>query len=626
MIYTISEKMESKTGKAKPGKKAPGWQKLEKIMSSKLGQSGSNKSTIKTELEGMDIDEILVAEDSIKKIGPELIKASKLSSLAIYEGGQENTVAKILKSMKFKAKTGINCYCTPKEEEIGLEPTSLPECSILKGGLADREFYISLSHHTMIDSNIRTTNLMLRFDPKVDKKMMLYPMLAIWDLFRVLIKAEGIDIERAAPFIPRNTYSAHINIFAIRTDKEDRGKIAEVCNTLLTTWPRAIRIILGYIGIYMPTELHVVMPGDKYSRYWHAGTVLYDHDQEGIHKYQVYQGIFTEHRKISTAQFKTYADIAPAASPGFSDKATFLVDLIRNGRNTIQDRVASLATNGIKLVSNVLSFSRSKYNKDISGRHCAAGALRGNCYRRQGEQGSRGRNLHPADHAESDPMGRPNGNLYIRHCSKEQVLKHTCISHILFFRQIMEVSLNAELFLPADNILKNRYPRSSPLLHTEIIIAQGAMRRFLEWNDARTVEDIRREENEVANRYNKEGSDMPIPPPFSFCMPFIQREAEQGQSKRDSPRTDIRWMPRSIKLEWGNLPTERQISHVIALLPTLNNLQIKENRAGIRVFKQGNNSHRTKEIQFEEPGKLIQFTHMGQVILVSNSQYLKPRI
>ena len=73
-------------------------------------------------------------------------------------------------------------------------------------------------------------------------------------------------------------------------------------------------------------------------------------------------------------------------------------------------------------------------------------------------------------------------------------------------------------------------------------------------------------------------------------------------------------MPRTVRMEWGNLTEDRQESFVSALIHILQGLCEPEHRANFRTVRQGCDAHKCKELQFLEPTKLEQFLHIGKAI------------
>lgn len=97
--------------------------------------------------------------------------------------------------MEFSDYKPSNCFCI-KENDSGIKP----ECSILQGGSRDRDFYTALAHEINIGvPDHRGFTIIYRFDTVISKKGMLIPLLAMWDLFRILAKIEGIEDGKYAP-------------------------------------------------------------------------------------------------------------------------------------------------------------------------------------------------------------------------------------------------------------------------------------------------------------------------------------------------------------------------------------------------------------------------------------------
>ena len=75
-----------------------------------------------------------------------------------------------------------------------------------------------------------------------------------------------------------------------------------------------------------------------------------------------------------------------------------------------------------------------------------------------------------------------------------------------------------------------------------------------------------------------------------------------------------RWMPRALRMEWGNLTEERQESFITALMHLLQGLIPTEHRASFRTIRQGCDAQRCKELHFLEPAKIEQFAHIGRAL------------
>ena len=161
-----------------------------------------------------------------------------------------------------------------------------PECGILQGVTRDREYYVALAHEIASKTQEhRGITLTARFDTRVNKTAMIIPLLTLWNLYKTLAKIEGISTEHILPIRVENTPTYHNNSLIINCSKENRDKMADIGNTILTIWPRFLKIALGNLGTYMPLELHICIPKRDYKRYGHASTSLIDFNKEGIHRF-----------------------------------------------------------------------------------------------------------------------------------------------------------------------------------------------------------------------------------------------------------------------------------------------------------------------------------------------------
>ena len=182
---------------------------------------------------------------------------------------------------------------------------------------------------------------------------------------------------------------------------------------------------------------------------------------------------------------------------------------------------------------------------------------------------------------------------------------------------------NNGIFSSQKRKTKDDFPPNSPMLTLELAIATDWIGKFQEY-----IEDLREEDNtrqlkEIMHRYvNRTGIEEP-PRGAEPDIPFTQGQDMGIRKLPKIPREGERYMPKGIRLEWGNLQEEKQESFIGSLLAIIPSLTTGE-KARIRTVRQGGDSNRTKEIQYREPHSIEQFSHIG---LINNLfQYKDGRI
>jgi len=79
--------------------------------------------------------------------------------------------------------------------------------------------------------------------------------IAIWDLCKAIAKIEDIDMEHILPISVINTPTYHNSNNIMQYNKEHKGKLRDIGNTILCIWPKYLEIVLGHLGKFMPLEL-----------------------------------------------------------------------------------------------------------------------------------------------------------------------------------------------------------------------------------------------------------------------------------------------------------------------------------------------------------------------------------
>ena len=267
------------------------------------------------------------------------------STLPTFTDLSSETIAKKFLTLSFPPRQEVDCYCNAGKD------LGHPECTVLRGGNKDKLFYISLAHKTSELSGKRSLNLFFRFDPSVDKPTMAIVAIQFWDLLRILAKLENIPQERVLPFIPDTLPIYHIIPLCISLNPDVIHIIADIINTIMTIWPSYLHLTLSSLGRYTPLEVHATLPGSTHSKYWHSSTLLTDFNEDGVHNYITYQGVFNRHRKPSSRDLNSIFDLNPPLNPNLRDATPAIVNLIRTSSSIIQGRVVQLASEGGKLPS-----------------------------------------------------------------------------------------------------------------------------------------------------------------------------------------------------------------------------------------------------------------------------------
>ena len=121
--------------------------------------------------------------------------------------------------------------------------------------------------------------------------------------------------------------------------------LRDIANTVLPTWSKILDVTIGFMGKNKPIEVHFIVPGPT-NKHWHAGSKLAEFDTHGDNKFIAYQGIHNKHRKPTTKHLKAILDIIQPIIPELNNKATTLVEVLRNAAAHVTKRVNLLAAAG----------------------------------------------------------------------------------------------------------------------------------------------------------------------------------------------------------------------------------------------------------------------------------------
>ena len=627
--------------------KSTGWDTLEELANDAISLADNNitmENIIMKRLEQEDATDVLLNKNTIGNMAEEIIKTCKQETLPTQPDPDNETVVKKFWTLTFPTKEQVECYCLRTIDDSKIKG----ECTFLAGGTLDRDYYIALAHElsTRIEGH-RGIVITARFDPNIKKTSMIVPLLTLWDLYRMLARLEGIEIDAMLPVTINNTPTHHSNTLIIKNKKEHKEILADIGNTILTIWPRFLEIALGPLGRYMPLEIHITIPLTEFNKYAHASTKLTDFREEGVHKHITYPGVYNKHRNQYSKTFKVELDHAPGIIPNIREKTAHIVDLIKAAQRAVNSRIIELAAAGVKL--NQTKDEQVKSCKKIeyilpteleTGDYLSIKAKLKKCKeltnpmyladRGSGEHG----NLSIISHnwggnqeRKRDSLTSTLYNLIFFHWIKLKpymIYKdvNITIKCNIFFR-IKMGDKNNGIFSSQKRKTKDDFPPNSPMLTLELAIATDWIGKFQEY-----IEDLREEDNtkqlkEIMHRYvNRTGIEEP-PRGAEPDIPFTQGQDMGIRKLPKIPREGERYMPKGIRLEWGNLQEEKQESFIGSLLAIIPSLTTGE-KARIHTIRQGGDSNRTKEIQYREPHSIEQFSHIG---LINNLfQYKDGRI
>ena len=123
---------------------------------------------IKIRLEQPDLSKILLKKDVIQDIMPEILQVCRKETLPTQKEDINEIKVKHFESLRYQEEDLIECYCS-KEGIAGAKP----ECTILQGGVKDREYYTALAHKIATElSEHRGITITARFDPAINKESM----------------------------------------------------------------------------------------------------------------------------------------------------------------------------------------------------------------------------------------------------------------------------------------------------------------------------------------------------------------------------------------------------------------------------------------------------------------------
>ena len=164
--------------------------------------------------------------------------------------------------------------------------------------------------------------------------------------------------------------------------------------------------------------------------------------------------------------------------------------------------------------------------------------------------------------------------------------------------------------------LLGHYGPGYSILYAELAVARQGLLKYWEWNQTISANRLQLDEEEIVRRAEQNiGSSRPDTLPFYTPYPFSSLQDVTGPALPINPRTGMgRWMPRALRMEWGNLTEERQESFITALMHLLQGLIPTEHRASFRTIRQGCDAQRCKELHFLEPAKIEQFAHIGRAL------------
>ncbi len=302
--------------------KPTGWDTLEELANAAISLADNNitmENIIMKRLEQEDATDVLLNKNTIGNMAEEIIKTCKKESLPTQSDPGNEIVVKKFWTLSFPMEEAVECYCLRTIDDSRIKG----ECTFLKGGTLDRDYYTALAHElsTRIEGH-RGIVITARFDPNIKKTSMAIPLLTIWDLYRMMARLEGIEIDAMLPITINNTPTYHSNTLIIKNKKEHKEVLADIGNTILTIWPRFLEIALGPLGRYMPLELHITVPTADFNKYAHASTRLTDFREEGVHKHITYPGVYNKHRSQHSKTLKTELDHAPGIIPNIREKTT----------------------------------------------------------------------------------------------------------------------------------------------------------------------------------------------------------------------------------------------------------------------------------------------------------------
>ena len=433
----------------------------------------------------------------------------------------------------------------------------------------------------------------------------------LWDFLRILAKAENIQPESLLPIIPNDIPTKHSTALCISLPKPSTHILSDISNTILTIWPAYLHMALGNLGTIMPLELHVVMPASTYSRYWHASTSLCDFDK-GIHTFIAYQGIHNLHRKLTNKALRTTLDIFPSIVPNLKTKATHIIDLLRSSSAAVQSRLGEITASGGKLASEqeqVPQFIIFYYFPKWQIRYTIS-----NYFFSSHSRDPR-KKWNAAEHSQSTyPL------FSISNLCATLICIISSSPNSVFFQIINMTEEYLCLFPNLATGFGKFYPPHTPMLDADLQLATQLLTCFIEQISHKSDLQNEDENSLILNRYNNRiGVAQASETSYPIVCPFTPSTSRHVKKLPTTPRDSNRWMNRSIKLTWGNIPEAKQESYLSAMLPIINTLPHTGHRANFRLFRHGCDSQLAKEMQFEEPTCLEQFTNIGNIILCMHS-------
>ena len=601
----ISEKMESEPDKPSS------WSILVELASSAISNAVNNltiEANIMKRLDQEDATNLLMDKDTIQNMAKEIITICRSETLPTQTDHDNEIIVKKFWTLNYQENEIVECYCHYSTDKTKIKG----ECTFLKGGILDGDYYVALAHElTSTLEGHRGLVITTRHDTSIRKQNMIVPLLAIWDLYRMLARMEGIEMEQMLPTTMKNTPTHHSNSLIIKIKKEHKGILADIGNTILTIWPRYLEIALGHLGKYMPVELHINMPATEYNKYTHATTKLMDFKENGLHKHITYPGVYNKHRKPSNKALRIVLDHAPGITPNLMEKIKHIVDLIKAADRTVNTRIIELAAAGVNLnhisEEQVRIPQNWKYNVTLISKILVNGNIPKEKHCLDDSRRRRHRNL-------TKPWKKYNYNreIYAQHTWTFMIKYNNCkFYNTLFFRIRMEIENNV-LFSSQKRKHGNEFPPGSPMLTLELMIATDWIGKFQEQIEDLSESDNEREIKEILYRYSNRMGSEPIRADSEHDTPFMPGQDMGVRNLPREPREGDRMMPKGIRLEWGNLQEEKQESFIrslLAILPTLTNNE----KARVRTVRQGGDSTRTKEIQYREPYTIEQFHHIGLI-------------
>ena len=133
-------------------------------------------------------------------------------------------------------------------------------CTFLRGGLADRDFYLSLS--SWVTKRVRTdTNVIfIRLLPDASLSSGALTSIILLHVIRALARQENLEWEHILPVIIKDAPTRHFAVIALKKLEDTQNKVRGIMNTLLMIWPKLFVEVFSNIKHGIPLEMCAVAP------------------------------------------------------------------------------------------------------------------------------------------------------------------------------------------------------------------------------------------------------------------------------------------------------------------------------------------------------------------------------